>query len=46
MTTNTFSSHLVYLNGEFVLAHEAKISVFDAAVMLGDTVTKRQLFYC
>jgi branched-chain amino acid aminotransferase len=40
MTTNTFSSHLVYLNGEFIPAHKAKISVFDAAVMLGDTVTE------
>ena len=43
MTTNRASnnaSHLVYLNGEFVPAHEAKISIFDAAVMLGDTVTE------
>jgi len=30
MTINTFSSHLVYLNGEFVPAHEARISIFDA----------------
>ncbi|HRW10287.1 MAG TPA: aminotransferase class IV [Caldilineaceae bacterium] len=34
------TSHLVYLNGEFVPAGEAKISIFDAAVMLGDTVTE------
>jgi branched-chain amino acid aminotransferase len=34
------SAHLVYLNGDFVPAHAAKISVFDAAVMLGDTVTE------
>jgi branched-chain amino acid aminotransferase len=40
MTLNTSSSHLVYLNGEFIPSHEAKISVFDAAVMLGDTVTE------
>lgn len=33
-------SHLIYLNGEFVPAAEAKISVFDSAVMLGDTVTE------
>lgn len=32
--------HLVYLNGEFIPAPEAKISIFDAAVMLGDTVTE------
>ena len=36
----TTASHLVYLNGEFVPADEAKISIFDAAVMLGDTVTE------
>jgi len=34
------SNHLVYLNGDFVPASEAKISIFDAAVMLGDTVTE------
>lgn len=39
MTTNS-ASHLVYLNGEFIPAPEAKISIFDAAVMLGDTVTE------
>ncbi|MEM7539758.1 MAG: aminotransferase class IV [Chloroflexota bacterium] len=33
-------SHLVYLNGEFVPDHEAKISIFDAAVTLGDMVTE------
>jgi hypothetical protein len=26
--------HLVYLNGDYVPADEAKISIFDAAVML------------
>ncbi len=34
------SPHLVYLNGEYIPATEAKISIFDAAVMLGDTVTE------
>ncbi len=34
------NSHLVYLNGEFVPDHDAKISIFDAAVMLGDMVTE------
>jgi branched-chain amino acid aminotransferase len=32
--------HLVYLNGDYVPADEAKISIFDAAVMLGDMVTE------
>jgi branched-chain amino acid aminotransferase len=32
--------HLVYLNGEFVPSHEAKISIFDSAVTLGDMVTE------
>lgn len=36
----TTASHLVYLNGEFIPADEAKISIFDAAVMLGDMVTE------
>lgn len=39
MTANQ-ESHLVYLNGDFIPAGEAKISIFDAAVMLGDTVTE------
>ena len=34
------TSHLVYLNGELVPSDEAKISIFDAAVMLGDMVTE------
>jgi branched-chain amino acid aminotransferase len=34
------SQHLVYLNGALVPRDQAKISVFDAAVMLGDTVTE------
>ena len=34
------SKHLVYLNGEMVPPHEAKISVFDTAVTLGDTMTE------
>ncbi len=40
MTTNCSDVHLVYLNGDFVPADEAKISIFDAAVMLGDMVTE------
>lgn len=36
----TTASHLVYLNGEWIPADEAKISIFDAAVMLGDMVTE------
>jgi branched-chain amino acid aminotransferase len=34
------NGHLVYINGEYYPPEEAKISVFDAAVMLGDTVTE------
>jgi branched-chain amino acid aminotransferase len=34
------SQHLVYINGELVPHDQAKISVFDSAVMLGDTVTE------
>lgn len=31
---------LVYINGSFVPESEAKISIFDSAVMLGDTATE------
>ena len=34
------SKHLVYINGEMFLPDEAKISVFDSAVTLGDTMTE------
>jgi branched-chain amino acid aminotransferase len=34
------SKHLVYINGDLFPPDEAKISVFDSAVMLGDTVTE------
>lgn len=34
------SKHLVYINGDYFLPDEAKISVFDSAVMLGDMVTE------
>jgi branched-chain amino acid aminotransferase len=34
------SKHLVYINGEYFPPDAAKISVFDAAVMLGDMVTE------
>jgi len=33
-------SRLVYLSGELVPEEDAKISIFDSAVMLGDTVTE------
>lgn len=39
MKDNT-NQHLVYINGALLPRDEAKISVFDAAVMLGDTVTE------
>ena len=34
------SKHLVYLNGEMLPPDEAKVSVFDTAVTLGDTMTE------
>lgn len=34
------NQHLIYINGEFYPPEEAKISIFDSAVMLGDTVTE------
>ena len=34
------SKHLVYINGEVFPPDQAKISVFDTAVTLGDTVTE------
>ena len=34
------SKHLVYLSGELLPPDQAKISVFDTAVTLGDTVTE------
>lgn len=34
------SKHLVYINGEMFPPDEAKISVFDSAVTLGDTMTE------
>jgi branched-chain amino acid aminotransferase len=40
MTNHKTNQHLVYINGELLPREEAKISVFDSAVMLGDTVTE------
>lgn len=40
MAPSKSSEHLVYLNGEMVPPAEAKISIFDSAVMLGDMVTE------
>lgn len=40
MSRDKTSQHFVYLNGALVPRQEAKISVFDSAVMLGDTVTE------
>ena len=34
------TQNLVYLNGEYVPAAEAKISIFDGAISLGMTVTE------
>jgi branched-chain amino acid aminotransferase len=40
MSDTKTNQHLVYINGALVPRDEAKISVFDSAVMLGDTVTE------
>ena len=32
------SQRLVYMNGEFVPESEAKVSIFDSALMFGDMV--------
>jgi branched-chain amino acid aminotransferase len=40
MSENKTNQHQVYINGTIVARDEAKISVFDSAVMLGDTVTE------
>jgi branched-chain amino acid aminotransferase len=34
------ASRLVYLSGKLVPEADAKISIFDSAVMLGDSVTE------
>ena len=33
-------TRLVYISGELVPEHEARISIFDSAIMLGDTMTE------
>ena len=38
MKQNTTAQRLVYLNGQFVLEQEARISIFDSALMYGDMV--------
>ena len=40
MSTSSDSSSVVYLSGEFVAEDDAKVSIFDSAVMLGDCVTE------
>src|SRR4029453_9533802 len=40
MSDSKTNQHLVYINGALVPRDEAKISVFDSAVMLGDSVTE------
>ena len=34
------SQRLVYFNGEFIPEREARISIFDSALMFGDMVLK------
>jgi branched-chain amino acid aminotransferase len=38
MNNKTLSGRVVYLNGEYVPESEAKISIFDSALMFGDMV--------
>ncbi|MAR12802.1 MAG: branched-chain amino acid aminotransferase [Blastopirellula sp.] len=40
MSANPTNSRSVFLSGEMVPEADAKISIFDSAVMLGDTVTE------
>lgn len=40
MNDEPSTSRRVYLSGRMVLEEDAKISIFDSAVMLGDTVTE------
>ncbi|NQV24944.1 MAG: aminotransferase class IV [Rhodopirellula sp.] len=40
MSDPATASRLVYLSGELVPESEAKVSIFDSAVMLGDSVTE------
>lgn len=45
-TVHDASKHQVYINGDYFLPDDAKISIFDAAVMLGDTVTESTRTFC
>ena len=36
----------VYISGEYFAESEARISVFDSAVMLGDTATESTRTFC
>jgi branched-chain amino acid aminotransferase len=40
------SGRLVYLNGVYVPEHEAKISIFDSALMFGDMVFEMTRSFC
>lgn len=40
MSEHSTASRLVYLSGELVPEADAKVSIFDSAVMLGDSVTE------
>lgn len=46
MSNSTDSTRQVYLSGEMVPESDAKISVFDSAVMLGDCVTESIRTFC
>lgn len=46
MSDHVTASRLVYLSGEFVPEADAKVSIFDSAVMLGDSVTESTRTFC
>lgn len=46
MSNPETAQRLVYLSGEMVPEAEAKISIFDSAVMLGDSVTESTRTFC
>ena len=46
MSNPETAPRLVYLSGEMVPEAEAKISIFDSAIMLGDSVTESTRTFC
>ena len=40
MEVKNMTEDLIYINGEYYAASEARISIFDAGLMTGDTITE------